>query len=227
MPLPLLALGAGAIAGGALYNFAKGDPTSGVNSQMDEYYRRIKERQAPQLGAASQSQFSGFRDNQQALVSRLEAMSNGQGPSLAREQMKAATDANMASASSVAQSGRGNAALANIQAQNVVGRLGAQAAQDNSQLAMSEQLGAINQLGGVINQGRGNDEANTQFNALQQNYRDQANLEAILKSRGLDDAAIQQILQTKMQGAMRPTFGDQLMAGGAGMLSMGATQGKR
>src|SRR5688500_3113323 len=44
--------------------------------------------QAPQAGPAAQSAYSGFRSNQSALVSRLEAMANGQGPSLARQQFE-------------------------------------------------------------------------------------------------------------------------------------------
>lgn len=225
--LPLMVAGGAAVAGGALSNYFGKDPQDDINKRMEEYYKQIQGRTAPQIGPASHSAVSGFRNNQQDLIQRLEAMSRGEGPSLAREQMKASTDRNMAQQSSIAQTGRGNAALAGITAANNSARLGAQSAQDTGMLRVQEQLGAFGQLGGAINQGRTSDEGNTQFNALQNNYRDQANLEAMLKSRGLDDQAIQSIIQGQMSMANRPRLGDQLMAGGAGLLSLGATQGKK
>jgi hypothetical protein len=223
MPFPVIPIAAGAIAGGALYNLIKGSPTSGVNKRIEEYYKNIQGRAAPQAGPASVADYSSFRQNQTDLLGRLDALSRGQGPSLAREQMRQATDRNMSQQASIAQSGRGNPALANIVAANASGRLGAQAASDSSRLAMEEQLGALSQIGGVAAQGRSADEEMNRFNALQSNYRDQANLEALLRSRGLDDNAIQSILQMQMQKAGMPSFGDKLMAGGAGMLALGAT----
>lgn len=224
MPLPLVPIGLASVGAGLASNIINGNPMDDVNKRIQEYMRQVQGRQAPQIGAAAQSGESGFRSDQRELVGRLDALSRGQGPSLAREQMRDATSRNMATQASIAQSGRGNAALANMTAANASGQLGAQAAADTAQLRVQEQLGALQQLGGVIGQGRGQDQENSQFNALQTNYRDQANLEAQLKAMGLNDQAIAQMLGLQAQGAQRPTMGDQLMGGGAGLLSM-ALQG--
>jgi len=221
--LPLVPIGLGIAGAGMLSNLIQGNPYDDVNKRMEEYYRQVQGRAAPQAGAASQSATSGFRNNQSDLIGRLEAMSKGQGPSLATETLRQATDRNMAQQSSLAQGGRGNAALAGFTAANNSARLGQQAAGDAATARIAEQQMALGQLGGAINAGRGSDEANSQFNAQQTNFRDQANLEAQLRARGLDDAAIQQILQNQMQQAGRPTMGDQLMAGGTGLLGFGAS----
>lgn len=186
-------------------------------------------RTAPQAGPAALAQTSGFRDNQQELISRLEALSKGQGPSLAAEQLRQATDRNMKQQASIAQTGRGNAALAGITASNASGALGAQAGSDAAVARIAEQQMALQQLGGAIGQGRGQDQDLSQFNALQTNYRDQFNIEAQLRARGLDDAAIQAIMAMKMasaQNAQQNSFGNQLMSGGAGLLAMAGTNAK-
>lgn len=189
-------------------------------------------RAAPQAGAAALAQTSGFRSNQQELVSRLEALSKGQGPSLAAEQLRQATDRNMSQQASIAQTGRGNAALAGIQASNMSGALGAQAASDSAAARIQEQQMAFQLLGGAIGQGRGQDQEQSQFNALQTNFRDQFNVEAQLRARGMDDEQIRAIMQMKTQMALakgqKGSMGDQLMAGGAGLLAMqGSSGGKK
>lgn len=247
-------VGLGAIGAGALSNYLGGDPMAGTNRMLDDYQRQIMGQPAsagfggfgkgglfrgfgahpaqpgrgtPQAGPASVAQTSGFRQNQADLISRLEALSKGQGPSLAAEQLRQATDRNMKQQASIAQTGRGNAALAGITAAGNSAQLGQQAASDSAVARIAEQQMALSQLGGAINQGRVSDQDLSQFNALQQNYRDQFNIEAQLRARGLDDEAIARILQMKMAAASRPTFGDQLMGGGAGLLALGATNNKK
>lgn len=224
MPLPLVPIGLGIAGAGLLSNLAKGDPYDDVNRRMERYMQMVQGRQAPQAGPAAQSALSGFRDNQSNLISRLEAMSRGEGPSLATETLKQATDRNMAQQSSVAAGGRGNAALAQFTAANNMGRLGQQASGDAATARIAEQQMALQQLGSNINAGRQSDEGNSQFNATATNFRDRDNLEAKLRTMGYNDQAIQQMLQNMTSAAGRPTMGDQLMAGGAGLLSFGATQ---
>lgn len=245
------ALGFGAVGAGALYNYLNGDPMKGVNRDLANYQNQVMGtpgrpafggilggigargavagtpgRADPQAGPAAQAQTSGFRDNQAELISRLEALSKGQGPSLAAEQLRQATDRNMRQQASIAQSGRGNAALAGLTAANASQQLGQQAASDSAVARIAEQQMALQQLGGAINQGRVADQDLSQFNALQTNYRDQFNVEAQLRARGLNDEAIARILQMKQANAARPTLGDQLMSGGAGLLSIwGTNQG--
>lgn len=216
--------GIGAIAGGIFGGFGGDNGADELQKRRDEYYRQVLGRQAPQAGPAAQSALSGFRNNQSDLIGRLEAMSRGEGPSLATETLKQGQDRTMAQQSSLAQGGRGNAALASFMAMNNTARSGQQMAGDAAAARIAEQQMAFGQLGGAINQGRQSDEANSQFNAQQTNFRDQANLEAKLRTMGYNDAAIQAILASQSGQAMQPTLGDQIMAGGAGMMSLGASQ---
>lgn len=187
-------------------------------------------RADPQAGPAQTAATSDFRTNQQDLISRLEAMSKGQGPSLAAEQLRQATDRNMKQQSSIAQGGRGNAALAGIQASNMSGQLGMQSASDSAVARIAEQQMALQQLGQNIGTGREQDQSLGQFNALQQNYRDQFNVEAQLRARGMNDEQIRAIMQMKMasaQAAQQGSMGNQLMGGGAGLLALGGTNQKK
>lgn len=211
----------GGIGGGLLGMFGGGDPNQ---QAMEEWRKTLMNRQAPQSAAASQSAQSGFRDSQQGLIRRLEALSRGEGPSLAAEQLKAATDRNMAGQQSIAQSGHGNAALANIVAANNMQNLGQGAAQQAAQARIAEQQMALQQLGANVTAGRGADEANSQFNAQQTNYGNRDNLEAKLRTMGMNDQSILGTFGQQNAAAGRPGLGDQLLAGGSGALGMWAGQ---
>lgn len=191
---------------GGLWDTLAGDNGAGELDAMLKRYREMyNNRQAPQAGPAAQSALSSFRQNQSGLVDRLEALSQGRGPSLAAEQLKQATDRNMATQASIAVSGRGNAGLAGIQASNMAGQLGAQAAGQSAVARIQEQQMALEQLNQALSSARGADEANSQFNALQTNYREQANLEAKLRTMGLNDAQIQSILAQQLQRVAMPS----------------------
>lgn len=213
---------------GGVSNFLLGDdPQDAQRQQLQTYLDSLmKGRDAPQAGPAHQSVNSGFRGNQQDLITRLEAMSKGQGPSLASEQLKAATDRNMSQQASIASSGRGNnVGMMAMLGSNNSAKLGAQAAQDSAQARIQEQNMAFGQLGGAINQGRNSDEANSQFNAQQGNFRDQANLQAKLQAMGMNDEQIRNIMGQMTGMASQPTQGERFLAGAAGMASMGLTSG--
>lgn len=182
---------------------------------------------AANIGPTNTADYSGFRQNQVALVSRLEAMANGQGPSLAKQQFEQATDRNMRGQQAMAASGRGGP-LSQLTAANNMAMLGANAAQGSAIARTGEELGAINQLGGVISQGRSADEGVNTFNAGQKNQMQIQQVDARLRAMGMADDERLRIL-AQMQGiyqaqAARPTLGQQVLAGGAGMYSMGATQ---
>lgn len=252
----MLGLGLGMAGAGMLMNQMQGNPYKGVQGDLAQYQKSVMGgweyapggspwdilrgkfdrkwvpgRTAPQAGPAQTAQTSGFRNNQADLINRLEALSKGQGPSLASEQLRQATERNMSQQASIAQTGRGNAALAGITAANNSAALGQQAASDSATARIAEQQMALSLLGQNIGQGRGQDQDLSQFNALQQNFRDQFNVEAQLRARGLDDEAIARILGMKMgvaQANQQGSMGNQLMAGGAGLLSMwGSNQGKK
>lgn len=222
--------GIGAIAGGVIGGlgglFGGGEDDEQRKRLMD-YYAQVQNRQAPQAGAASQSALSDFRGNQSALANRLEAVATGRAPSLVTEQLNQATNRGQAAAQSIAQSGRGNAALANLTAANNMQALSQAAAGQAAMGRLQEVANANQALGGVLQGARGQDEANSQFNAQQQNFRDQANLEAKLRTMGLNDQAIAQVFAQISGVNAKPTFGDQLLAGGTGALGMLVSQQKK
>ena len=205
--------GVGAIGGGLLGLFGNGNDDQTRQMLMDYYNQLMKN--PPQLGAAGQSQYSGFRTNQSDLINRLEALSQGKGPSLAAQQFQQATDRNMSAQQAMANSGRGGP-MAALTAANNMGMLGAQAAQGSAIARTGEELGAFGQLGNVIAQGRSADEATNMFNTGQSNQFQMANLEAKLKAMGLGEGAIAQIMGINA----KPTMGEQLLAGGGGSLGM-------
>lgn len=197
----------------------------GGNPQAD-YQRRLEQElggwNAPQMGRAAQGDMSSFRGNQRNLVTRLEALASGQGPSLAAAQLQAATDRNMKGQQAMAAGARGpNAAMAQFTAANNAGMLGAQAAQDATAARIAEQQMALQQLGLTLQGARGADEDMNRFNAGQRNEVGLANLQ----SRGMSNQQRLQLLQMLGGGAQGPTMGEQLMAGGASLFSLGATQG--
>jgi hypothetical protein len=83
---------------------------------------------------------------------------------------------------------------------------------------------ANQQLAGTLQGARGADEANSQFNAQQQNFANQSDLEAKLRTMGLNDQAILNIMSQISGVNAKPTLGDQLLAGGIGALGSYAGQ---
>lgn len=216
----------GAVIGGGLGLLGGfgGGKQDEYNKKLQEYYAGLQNRQAPQMGPAAQSGYSGFRSNQSDLIKRLEALSQGQGPSLAAQQFGQATDRNMGAQQAMASTGRGGA-MGAFNASNNMGQLGAQAAQGSAMARTGEEQMALNQLGLSIYGARGADEETNRFNAGQQNQNSQSNLEARLRTMGMNDQAITQILSQMGGQTSKPGMGDQLLAGGAGMFAMGAAHG--
>jgi hypothetical protein len=223
----LIGAGAGALIGG-LGGLFSDDKDAEQQRRLEEYYASLANREAPQLGAAGQAGYSNFRQNQSNLINRLEALSAGKGPSLAAQQFQQATDRNLGAQQAMAATGRGGA-MGAFNAANNMGMLGTQAAQGSAMARTNEQLQAFNQLGLSIYGARGADEDMNRFNTGEQNKFAMANLDARLKTMGLNDQTRLAILQQFQQGAMAPTFGEQLLAGGAGAFaqagSMGAFRG--
>lgn len=218
----------GGAAGGLLGAFGGGESEEqkANRQRLEAYYNQVQNRQAPQMGPAAQSSYSNFRGNQADLVSRLEALSKGQGPSLAMEHLKQATDRNMSQQAGVANSGRGGP-LAAQQAANNMALLGSQATQQSTGARIQEQQMALNQLGLTLHGARGMDEETNRFNTGQKNQNAEANMLARLKAMGMNDEAALQILK-QMGGsadgqAAQPSMGERLLAGGAGMYAQYAT----
>lgn len=221
----LIGGGIGGLAG--LFGGGPSEEEQANRARLEEFYKSTMGRQAPQAQAAGPAGYSAFRDNQRNLVSHLEGMSRGMGPSLAAEQMKAATDRNVSQQQAFANSGRGGPLAAQLAAVNSA-RLGAQASQDAGTARIAEQQMALNQLGLTLHGARGADEEMGRFNTGQANEMAQANLAARLKTMGMnDDAVLRALGQLGGQAAnesQRPGFGDQMLAGGAGAFSQYAAQ---
>ena len=219
------AIGAGVGGGLGLLAGLFGNSDQDAQKQaLQQYYQSVLNRQAPQAGPAAQAGYSGFRQNQAHLVDRLEAMANGQGPSLAAQQFQAATDRNNAAQMSVANSGRGGP-LAQFTAANNMATMGSQTAQGAAMGRTAEELGAINQLGGVIAQGRGADENVNMFNSGQTNDMSRFNVQAKLQQGQMNDQAYLQAMGMYNTVANQPTTGDRLLAGGAGAFAQYAGHG--
>lgn len=213
----------GGLIGGALGGlggYFGGSPASSYQGQLQTLADQYGNRQAPQAGAASQSAYSDFRNNQTGLISMLQGMANGTGPSAASLQMREAMDraAGAQASAAAGAGGRGvNAGAAYRNAANNTAAVQAQGARDTGLMRVQEQLGATNQLGQVVGQARGQDEGNNQFNAGQNNATNLANLQAKLTSLGINTDAQLKALMGAI-GAAGPGLGTQILAGGASMM---------
>lgn len=206
----------GALIGGAAGYFGS-QGSQGYEDQLKQLAAGYGTRRAPQVGPASQAGYSDFRQNQAGLVSQLESMARGQGPSAAQGLMREAMDRQAGAQASAAAGagGRGvNQGAALRQAMNNTAAIQAQNARDTGNMRVNEQLGAINQLSGTLAQGRSADEGVNMFNSGQQNQMSQANLAAQLQTMGLNDKSQLQALLMAI-GAAGPGLGTQLLAGGA------------
>lgn len=225
---------AGAIAGGLLGGLGgffggngESDEQRRLREQAQLAYQNTNNRPAFQMGPAAQSGQSGFAPQQQTLADMLFAMSRGEGPSLAGEQLRAGADraAGTQAGMAAGAAGRGvNSGAAYLNAANNAGAAQAQANQDAGMARVQEQLGAMGQLGGVLGQGRAMDQQNSQFNANAQNQTALANLQALLEGRQLDDAtraSLLQLQQNLLTQGKGPSVGDTLLAGGGTFAAMG------
>jgi hypothetical protein len=185
---------------------AFGDPMGGYNKQQlasalaARQAQPVQQMQAATLGPMQNAQgsMSGgsqintlpqeqTRAQQMALGQQLARTASGQGPSVAQEQLKQATDQNIRQQQSLAASMRGvNPALAARNAQMGAASAQQQAAGQASTMRAQEALSAQGQLGGLLSGVRGQDiglgteqaqlgQQNQQFNAGQANALAQFN----------------------------------------------------
>jgi|CXWL01.1.fsa_nt_gi hypothetical protein len=113
------------------------------------------------------------RGVQTGLIQQLQAQARGDGPSIAQEQLKQATDQNMAQAAAQAASGRGaGAGGAAYQVGNQRAAAGQKMAGDSAVLRLQEQMQAQNMLAGVSGQMRGQDLSSQGLNLQQTSMND-------------------------------------------------------
>lgn len=220
--------GGGAI-GGVLGAFGVGtgspaaDALNADRDRMNAFEREVAGRQVPLLGQAAQGGVSDFRGDQRDLVSRLQALASGRGPSLAQEQLRQGVDRATSQQYAMAAGARGNAGLAQRNAMNAAGMLQSQAAGQGAMARAAEQLGALSQLGTATGQGRAMDDSMAQFNAGQSNQFSLANQAAQLEAERMRDAARLQAMgaasQYGQQAMQQPNFWDKLGAFQQGIAS--------
>ncbi|NJN94481.1 MAG: tail fiber domain-containing protein [Anaerolineales bacterium] len=178
-----------------------------VNSQDAAYRRaldaereRNRTRSAPSARPVSVGQNAPindrenqFRTAQMDLVAKLQAQANGQGPSLAQNQLNQATSQtlNNALALQAAQRGMGSA-LAGRNLLNAQSSALQQAAGQSADVRLQEQMAAQGLLANVLTQGRGQDQAVD----IEQARQNQA---AILAQAGFDTQLSMADLSAQLQ----------------------------
>lgn len=132
-------------------------PNDLYNPNADVFNQQLNpaQYQTAQIATGPQDQFRG---RQMSLADALQAQSMGQGPSLAQSQLQQGLNQNIKNQMALAATQRGGSpGLGQRQlAQNIAGA-NQQAAMQAAQTRMAEQMSAREQLGGVLQGGRGQD----------------------------------------------------------------------
>jgi hypothetical protein len=223
------AIGAGVggligLFGGGDGNNAQAEQQKAIQAKLQALADSYSGRAAPQLTQpVNQAQAGQYSAQQAGLISQLQSMAAGGGPSAAAIQMREAMDRAAAAQTSAAAGagGRGvNQGAAYLNAANNGAAIAAQGARDTSTLRAQEQLNAVGQLGQNLAVARGADDQMAQFNAGAQNTRDLANLQAQLQMLGLNDEGQLRALTAQLGGNVNtgPGIGTQILAGGAQLL---------
>lgn len=209
----------GAVAGGAIGGIAGllggggGDP---YENEKRAFLKEASSRQAPQLGAAQNANYSSFRDNQRRLITSLEDQAAGRGPSVSREMLNQATNRNIATQNAMTAGGNGNQALMGMTAANNIGRLQADASQSAALGRVQEQATAQGQLGQQIWSGRSSDEDMNRYNTSTNNSRDEFNVGNQMLMTGMNDRARLGVMGIgNQQGG--PSTGEQILGGTGAM----------
>lgn len=126
----------------------------GRQRDMGKWIEHYTRQAAPQL---NQSQSNAARAQTQSLADALAAQARGEGPSIAQNQLRQATDRSLAQTLAAAQAAPGNPVLAARNAMNQQAQINRGAAMDSAMLRNQEQLNAQGQLGSVLNSMRGQD----------------------------------------------------------------------
>jgi len=136
------------------------DFRGGGNIQGQDAYKaaQIKQVDGPLAATINQDQQAQFRAQQMGLANQLSEQAAGRGPSLAAEQFQQAQKANQAAAFAQMASQRGGpSAMGARNTQMAVQGIQAQTARDAAMGRIQEQMTARQQLGSVLEQGRGQD----------------------------------------------------------------------
>lgn len=204
---------AGAIIGGGLGLLGGLFGGSGEDPQVAEARKRLMALSGQDIGF-ERAGGSDVRGRQMGYLDQVSALSQGRGPSLAREMLRDSMErAKSAGTSAVASAvGRGvGPGGAYRNATNVMAAQQNQAARTGAMAGAAEQLGALSTLGGALQGVRGQDENLSMFNAGQ--FNDQQARQRAMRLQALG-------MIPGMNPKTGPSVGEQILAGGAGAYSM-------
>jgi hypothetical protein len=197
------------------------------------YGRGAPQAQQTQVDGSQQGQ---FRDQQMQQASRLAAIAQGQQQGAGELAAQRQANRAVAQQQAMARMGRGQPGMQRNAARNVAD-LGTTAAGQSQLAAMQDQQAASNQLGQLLGQGRGQDQAIAAQNAQLDQQRMLANVDMQLRARGMDDQArvaylaqLAQMNQAEMNARMQqeataagiPSQGSQVMQAAGPMIAAGA-----
>lgn len=198
----------GAVGGGLLGGLAGLFGNNGAadyQTQLQQLAQQYAMRNPPK---AQQSQFRG---QQQTLISQLENLATGNGPSVAAQQMQVGQNQASAQEASAAAGagGRGvNAGAALRQAMNTNAETNQSIVGQTGIARASEEMGAYQELGSTVNQAVQSD-----------NQLNESNVQAYLSSIGLNQQGQMGALGMAMGSAGAGT-GGAIMAGGASTMPL-------
>lgn len=184
-------------------NMAAGEVphASDYRARLDQAEAAARGRATPTVQAAQIDTTAGnqVRGQQQALAGQLQQAANGEGPSVAQEQLRQGLTRNLASTVAATNSTRGlgaSSAAARLQASRA--GLGQQAAADAATLRAQEVTAARGQLAGVLGDTRQADLATASQQAQLGQQAALANQQATLEDNRQKDALTQQYLAMGM-----------------------------
>lgn len=223
--------GAGALIGGGLGLFG-GDEQGDLRKEQEARLLQALQAdkfQGPQLGQFQSGSMGGpFRGGQLQLIGQLQEQAAGRGPSLATAQFQDSLNRGLNAQVAQSQSGVGNPALAGRGAANAIGGLTQDLAGQAARARVGEQFNARAQLGGLLGQGRGQEQQGSQFNAAQQNQRLLSQADMDLRAQALRQQQEQAMLKMLNKGFVPPQAnqtGTQFLSGGGNLLAYGHNKG--
>lgn len=202
----------GALAGGVLGGLGGLFGGGGSDPQQEEIRKRLLAMSEAGMNPA-QAGLSDQRDRQVTYLDQLKALTEGRGPSLAREMLQDSLQRSEASQASVGASSVGRGVGAGAAYRQAGNNMGAMQSQAGGQMAMAraqEQLGALGMYGQNIGATRNADEGMSQYNATQRNLMQEAQRRMQLEALGRANGTI----------TPQPSMGERILGGGAAAYSM-------
>ena len=196
--------------------FGSGSDKASDRQALQDYINKMGGMQAPQAGPARFADPSQYEGMRQGYLNQLQGWMNGNGPSAALATLRSGLSQSQANNASMAASAsaRGGGAHAYAQSAQLNALQQSQMTQQAAVQRAQEQQAAASMYGTALDQGIGQTQQLSEFNAGEANQLDVANLQAKLQTLGITSQAQLQGLLARL-GSEPVPLGDQLLAGGA------------